>query len=210
VKQKNGMGGIGVLKWLGAAATVWFLLVALPSFAPVRAWFAAPLVISDESAQGEYCYVLAGGNAYWERLATAADLLQSGRVRGILVMRESRRSSYSFKAQSSRSVTQWALAYLAWRGVPYDKVTVLEQAEGFLGTLSEARNVANRLPKDVTSLVLVTSAPHMRRTMLAFRRALPVRVRSVPYIATGYEESAEMFFPIWVEYLKLLVYFVVA
>ena len=50
----------------------------------------------------------------------------------------------------------------------------------------------------------------MRRSVLAFRRSLPADVRIVPYAATTFENSYEMYHPIWVEYFKLLVYYAIA
>ena len=46
--------------------------------------------------------------------------------------------------------------------------------------------------------------------MLAFRRSLPANVKVIPYAATTFENSYEIYHPIWIEYLKLLVYYVIA
>jgi uncharacterized SAM-binding protein YcdF (DUF218 family) len=198
------------VRWLTIVAALWLILVAFPSVPSVRAWLAAPLVVQNTHARGDACYVLAGGGALGERLDAAADLVQMGRVPLILLMRDDSRGQYRFTAQASWSRTQWATDYLAWRGVPKERIVLLPPVEGALGTLAEARSVARHLPKQVKSLVVVSSAPHMRRTVLAFRRSLPAHVGIVPYAATGFENSFELYHPVWLEYLKLLVYLVIA
>jgi uncharacterized SAM-binding protein YcdF (DUF218 family) len=188
----------------------WFVFVVLPSSVTVRSWLAAPLVVHDSGASGDACYVLAGGNSIWERLTAGADLIHLQRVPVLHIMRNNTTHPYSFKAQASWTGTQWELDFLVGRGVPRDKVVILDQPDGFFGTLKEAKNVATLLPRDVKKLVVVSSPAHMRRTVLAFRRSLPADVTVVPYAATTFEQSAEMYYPIWIEYLKLLVYYVVA
>ena len=196
--------------WLILPATLWGMFVVLPTFPIVRNWLAAPLVLNVTNARGDICYVLAGGGAITERLDAASDLIQMGQVPTILLMRNDKQGAYNFKDNNSWTGTRWLLDYLAWRGVPNHRITLLKEAHGLFGTLAEARNVAKQLPKNVKSLVVVSSAPHMRRTVLAFRRSLPVDIKVIPYAATTFENSYEMYHPIWLEYLKLLVYYVVA
>jgi hypothetical protein len=47
---------------------------SVSSIPKVRAILAAPIVVTDESADGEACYVLAAGNALWKRLSTASGI----------------------------------------------------------------------------------------------------------------------------------------
>jgi uncharacterized SAM-binding protein YcdF (DUF218 family) len=185
-------------------------LVILPSFPVVRNLLSASLVVHDQNARGDACYVLAGGGALRERLDAAADLVQMGRVSRIYLMHDTKRGQYSFKTNSSWTRTEWATDYLAWRGISADTVSWIPQADNLFGTLKEARAVAKNLPKDVKTLVIVSSTPHMRRSVLAFKRSLPADVTVIPYAATEYVDSFEMHHPIWIEYLKLLVYFVIA
>lgn len=202
---------IAVLRWIGTVTAFWVLFVLLPSIPPVRERLAAPLVVHDDGAKGDACYVLAGGtSATWERLDAAADLYQMGRAPRIVLMRDDHVGAYDFKSDASWTATRWAIDRLVWRGVPKSAVTVLDPVDGFFGTLQEARNVAAKLPPDVRKLVVVSSAPHMRRAVLAFRRSLPPAIEVVPYAASPYLRSAETFFPLWVEYAKYLVYLVVA
>lgn len=192
--------------WIAAGSIFFLIFVVLPSFPKVRQILAAPLVVHDPNARGDACYVLAAGGSLWERLDAAADLVQSGRVSRIFLMRDENRGPYSFKARSSWTRTQWMADYLAWRGVPADRVRWVPQATGLFGTLTEARAVARGLPRDVKALVVVSSAPHMRRALLVFRKSLPAEVQTVPYAASDFANSSEMNHPIWIEYLKLLVY----
>ena len=186
------------------------ILLVISSSALVRSWLAAPLVVHEENARGNSCYVMAGGGALWERLDAAADLVQMGRVDSIILMKDDTVGQFSFKANTSWTRTQWAADYLAWRGITADRIQWIPQTEGLLGTLTEARTVAKNMPKSVKTLVVVSSAPHMRRTVLAFTRSLPSDVRVVPYAATSFVTSYEMHHPIWLEYLKLLLYFMIA
>jgi uncharacterized SAM-binding protein YcdF (DUF218 family) len=196
--------------WIAAAAIFCLAFVVLPSFPKVRTILSAPLVVHDPNARGDACYVLAGGGSIWERLDAAADLVQMGRASRIFLMQDNGSSQYSFKANRSWTRTKWSSDYLAWRGISADRISWIAQTEGVFGTLTEARVVAENLPKDVKTLVVVSSAPHMRRAMLAFRRSLSADVHVVPYAATEFENSYEMHHPIWIEYLKLLVYFAVS
>jgi len=192
---------------IGSIAAFSFAFVVLPSIPQVRRLLSRPLVVTNPAAQGDACYVLCGGGAMWERLDAAADLIQTGRVKHVMLMRDDARSQYSFKSGSSWTRSQWMADYLAWRGVPAGKIVWVPQAGGLLGTSAEAKAVAAILPRDVGTLVVVSSAPHMRRCLLAFRRSLASRTAVVPYAATSFEDSFEMHHPIWLEYLKLLVYY---
>ena len=201
---------VSVVQLLVISSLFCLSIIIISSFPAVRKILSAPLVCNDPNARGDACYVLAGGGAVLERLDAAADLVQMGRVEKILLMRDDTIGQFNFKANASWTRTHWAAAYLAWRGISADRIVWIPQAEGALGTLTEARSVARYLPEDITTLVVVSSAPHMRRAVLAFERSLATHVRIVPSAATTFENSYEMYHPIWLEYLKLLVYFVIA
>ena len=125
-------------------------------------------------------------------------------------MQDNERGPYSFTARASWNRTQWSVEYLVWRGVPRNKVLILQELKGRWGTLLEAKNVGRTLTPDIKKLVLVTSAPHTQRSLLAFRRTLPPEIQIVPYAATSFDTSYEMYSPIWLEYLKLLIYWAIA
>lgn len=192
------------------ALSFFIFITLLSTSSKIRYFCSLPLVVHEQNAKGDLCYVLAGGGALWERLDAAADLVQMGRVPRVLLMRDDTPGQYSFRAKASWTRTQWAIDYLRWRGIPNDRIVLLPQAEGVLGTLSEARVVAKNLPEHAKILVVVSSAPHMRRAVLAFRRSLPPDVRVSPYAATTFKNSYEQYHPLWIEYLKLIVYSVVS
>ena len=97
-------------------------------------------------------------------------------------------------------------------GIETSASNVLDDDQGgLLGSLREANMAVARLPREVRRLVVVTSPVHTRRSGVAFRRRLgPSGVEVVTYAATDWSLSAEAFAPLWLEYLKLAVYLVVA
>jgi uncharacterized SAM-binding protein YcdF (DUF218 family) len=197
-------------QWTTTVAVALGLWV-VASVPPVRRMLSAPLVVSNGSASGDAAYVLADGSALWERLDAAADLYLMKRVPLIILMRDDNTSAFSFKAHASWTVTQWSLDFLQWRGVPTEKVLVFDsRATTRLGTLNEAQSLAMALPTNVARLVLVTSPAHTRRSVLAFTRSFRARAAIVPFAATAVDQSAEYYSPLWLEYLKLLIYTIVA
>ncbi|MCG8651007.1 MAG: YdcF family protein [Pirellulales bacterium] len=190
--------------------SVWLLSTFLLSFPAVRGVVAYPLIVHHRDASGEAAYVMAGGYAYWERLQAASDLYHMGRVPRIIIMDERRLLGYNFTDHRSEAVVDRAISYLGWLGVPRDKITVVPVAESAtFGSLTEARAVAKHEPK-LNSIVVVTSAPHTRRSQLCFQRVFPSQVRVQSYAASEGWHGAENHAPIWLEYVKLAVYFIAA
>lgn len=111
------MGRRGYVKVLLVASGLLTLLV-LSTVPKVRGLVSAPLVTHEPDARGDACYVLAGGGAIWERLDAAADLVQRGRVKRLMVMQDNARGPFSFKASRVWTRTEWITDYLHWRGVP--------------------------------------------------------------------------------------------
>lgn len=182
-----------------------------PGVTPVRHALSAPLIVHDEHARGDAAYVMAGGLASEERLRAAADLYHLGRVPRLFLLRDDGRSYYSFTERRALSRTEWMLAYLGWLGVPPDRITlVADQGGSRLGSLHEADLMRAALPAEVRRLVVVTSPAHTRRSGLAFRRRLDPAMQVTTYAAIDWALSAEAFAPLWLEYLKLALYAVVA
>jgi uncharacterized SAM-binding protein YcdF (DUF218 family) len=149
---------------------------------------------------------MAGGGAIWERLDAAADLVHQGRVSRVILMRDGTPGPYNYPLGRSQVRTDWFCAYLAWHGVPAGRVVLIPQTQERFGTLSEARAVARMWPRGEGALVLISSAPHLHRALLAFRHFLPASVPVLPYAASEYRFSYEFHHPIWIEYLKVLAY----
>ena len=190
---------------------LWIILILLPSFPSVRNFLAAPLIVTDENAHGDAAYILAGGNAFKERLSAGADLYHMKRVSQIIISRDTSKSSFNFREKRNWTPTEWAIDYLQWQGVPFEKITILNiQENGFFGTLNEAKGLAKMLSADIIQLVIVTSAPHTRRAYLTFCRSLSPQIKIAPYAASSFKTCTEMWEPLWIEYLKLLFYFIKA
>ena len=185
-----------------------FFSAVISSIQQLRVILYSPMVVSDRNPKGDACYILAGGNAIWERLNAAASLYHMDCIQRIFIMQISEGGPYNFSTRENWPQTQWSVSWLIWKGVPQDCITVIPEVDGPMGTLAEARNVAQLLSEynDIRRLILVTSAPHTRRSLLAFRKTLPTAITVVPYAATAIEHSAELLEPIWLEYFKLLTY----
>lgn len=192
-------------------AILLILFVFLPSIPFFREILCIPLIVSCEEAEADAVYILAGGNAFQERISTAVDLYHMDRVAQVMFLRDDGPGGYSFKAGKNWSPTDWYVDYLGWRNVPSRDVVILKKAEAsFFGTLSEARLLAKILPDSIRSLVIVTSPAHTRRSLLAFRRTLPDKVSVIPYAAGKSRHSVEFYHPVWLEYLKLAAYWLLA
>ena len=200
---------VRVIAWTALAFVVFGVA---PGVTSVGHLLSAPLIVHDHDARGDAAYVMQGGLASEERLRAAADLYDMGHVRQIYLLRDDRHSYYSKNEDRSMTRSEWMVAYLAWLGVPADRVTLTpDEQRGWLGSLHEAEMTRAALPKDVRRLVVVTSPVHTRRSGIAFRRRLgPVGVEVVTFAAIDWSLSAEAFAPLWLEYLKLAVYLVVA
>jgi len=134
-----------------------------------------------------------------------------GRIRKILLINEATKGAYSFIEGRNLTATEWQLEFLECHGVNKENVLVLrKKEEEFFGTLSESKFVARVVKGKIKSLVVVTSAPHLRRSYLAFNRSLPSEIKLGCYAATELRESSEFRESLLMEYLKLMVYFVIA
>jgi uncharacterized SAM-binding protein YcdF (DUF218 family) len=189
----------------------WLVLVVLPTFAQVRSVLIWPLYRHDPDATGEVAYIMANGYAYLERLRAGADLYHMHRVQRIFILNEELPAGYDFELRRLQSNTEMAIAYLGFLGVPPSAISSIDISESALfGSLSEARSMAKALPPSASKVVVVTSAPHTRRSLLCFRRSLPEGIQSQVYSATDPIHSAELCGSIWLEYVKLVVYILVA
>jgi uncharacterized SAM-binding protein YcdF (DUF218 family) len=199
------------VRWALITAAFCAALGIVTSFRSVRALMIYPLYVHETGARGDAAYVMADGYAYWARLRAAADLYHMNRVPRIYILSESFPAGYDFVGDRLETQTERAIRYLDWQGVPREAISrVPVHGSTTFGSLSEARSFAHlRLP-DLRDCVVVTSAPHTRRSRLSFARSLPTDVRVHPYASSGPHSSEEIFYPIWLEYVKLFVYFFIA
>ena len=183
------------------------LLMAFPT---VRGLVVYPLFVHQPDATGEVAYVMADGHAYWERLRAASDLYNRKQVDRILILAESEPAGFNFQRNRLDTRVERAIDHLRLFGVPEDHVeSIPVNTSTFFGSLNEAHGIAKANP-DLKQLVIVTSAPHTRRSLLAFERTMPKTVNIQIYSASVPKDSAEITAPIWLEYAKLVVYFFVA
>ncbi len=176
----------------------------------VRGWIALPLYVSESSARGEAAYVMADGHAYWERLRGASDLYHMHQVERIFIRDEKSLSTYNFVKKRNDQLVDRAIDYLTWHGVPREAIgTIPVDNETWFSSLNEAKAIAKEMP-DIKEIVVVTSAPHTRRSQLCFQRTLPAAVSVQIYAPSPPRDSSEIFEPLWYEYLKLAIYYFAA
>ncbi len=192
--------------WLGSLTLV-FLVAS--SFATVRGWMIVPLCVHDEQAAGEVAYVMADGPATWERLRAVADLYHMHRIERIVLLNEQRSAGYNFVRHSSDTRLQREIDFLAMLGVPVKIIRAIDaDPNDWLSSRGEAEGLYRELPH-LQRLVVVTSPPHTRRSLLCFDRTFSQRTKVTVYAAALPSESVETHLPIWIEYVKLVVYWLV-
>jgi uncharacterized SAM-binding protein YcdF (DUF218 family) len=191
-----------VVSWIGSSilfSTTWF-----------RAWVSYPLHVSNMTTNADIAYVMSDGHAYWNRLYAASDLYHMGKIKTIAVQENPTSSRYDFVLRRSQTVTQRSIRYLNSLGVPENRiVTVPGTKDPSLGSWREARAFADEFAK-TPNVVVVTSSPHTRRSLLCFERAMPASCQVTVIADSLPDEGAELFAPIWLEYGKLAVYWFVA
>jgi uncharacterized SAM-binding protein YcdF (DUF218 family) len=153
---------------------------------------------------------MSAGASYSERLYAASDLFHMGKVKRIVIQRNDMRSRFNFLKNRSETASQRSISYLESLGVPANVVsTVTTDPAPLLGSWSEAQGFARKF-KPTDRVVVVTSAAHTRRSLLCFQRALPKSSQVYVYSASPPEYSGELFHPIWLEYGKLGLYWIMA
>lgn len=185
---------------------IWLLSVVALSSKPVRGIVALPLFIDEEPIRSEYAYVMADGHAYWERLRTASDLYHMKLVNRLLIRNEIESSRFNFVRGRSDQLVERAIDYLGLYGVPpqaIEKVPI--NTDSALGSMSEAKAVFLRYPT-IKRIIVVTSAPHTRRSKLCFERSFGDDVVICVVAASTPSESSEITEPLWIEYFKLAFY----
>ncbi len=189
---------------------LWIVLTILLSTTWFRAWLSYPLHVSNMTDKADTGYVMSGGQAYWERLHAASDLYHMGQIPMVTIQQDSTVSLYDFALKRSQTKQQRAIRYLRGLGLP-EKCIVTTKASGepMLGSWREAQAFAADFPL-TRHVVVITSSPHTRRSLLCFERAMPETCKVSVFAASRPEHGAELFNPIWLEYAKLAVYWIVA
>ncbi len=190
----------------------WILFVGLPSFRSVRGLLIRPLYVHDPEAKADSAYIMGGSDAIFERVRAASDLYHMHRVQSIYYYDDHQTVGHNFVKGVHERAGERTRDYLRWLGVPDEALHAVPGAskDSWLSSRDEAVRLAEALPKDTSSVVVVTSAPHTRRSLLCFQRKLPATVRSTAYAASVPSDGAELYLPIWLEYLKLAAYSIFA
>ncbi len=190
----------------------WIVFVGIPSFRSVRGLLIRPLYVHDSEAKADAAYIMGGSDAIFERVRAASDLYHMHRIRAIYYYDDPYPVGHNFAKGVHQRAGERTRDYLRWLGVPEEALHAVQGAssDSWLSSRDEALRLAEALPEDTSSVVVVTSAPHTRRSLLCFQRKLPAAVRSTAYAASDPWDGAELFSPIWLEYLKLAVYSIFA
>lgn len=195
-----------VIRYFTVAIGLFFLVIGLPSWKPARSLAMWPLYVSHVSPSSATAYVMADGHAYWGRLNGVVDLYHTENVRRVLISHEQTNSRYNFTKGRNDELYERAIDYLVWKGVPRQAIeTVPVDQQSWMSSLGEAQQVAKKYP-ELDQIVVVTSAPHTRRSLLCFRRSMPENCRVEVYAAYKPVDSWEINEPLWVEYIKLFIY----
>ena len=195
---------------------IWIVSTILLSTTWFRAWLSYPLHISNLTGKADTAYVMSGGQAYWERLHAASDLYHMGQIQKVAIKQDPTDSLYDFVLKRSQTRQQRAIRYLCGLGVPENRIVTatasgepMPESEPMLGSWREAQAFAAQFPL-TPKVVVITSSPHTRRSLLCFERAMPETCEVSVFAASRPEHGAELFSPIWLEYGKLAVYWIVA
>ncbi|HKZ03567.1 MAG TPA: YdcF family protein, partial [Pyrinomonadaceae bacterium] len=137
---------------------------------PVFAWMAArALMVESPLSNSDAIVVLANASALEERTRRAAQLFLDGRAARILVTNENLRSRWSDLHQRNLYTYEWEVEELQRGGVPADVIEVLHQPVG--STYEEALEAKRyALQHGLTSVLIVTSAYHSRRSLWVFQK----------------------------------------
>jgi hypothetical protein len=150
-------------------------------------------------------YVLGGNQeSLLPRFRKAASLYRMGLSMRILILDRPGITEYSTDLGRNLTNNEWAIRELERLEVRKEDVEPVSVRPSFLGTLSEARDLADiARGKGCRRLLLVSSAHHTRRVMNAFSRFVPRG--SMDLYVYGAGDKADL--PVLLqEYLKLVFY----
>ena len=201
------------------AVCIKILLFTLPVVIIVLAVFTLSragrwLVHSNELAKADAIVILVGSMG--DRILEAEDIYSTGYARQILIVNEnqygsSRLNKRGIKLPSKATIICNALMQI---GIDTDDITVVQYNS--TSTLTEAiaiRDYLKSLPQ-MDTIILVSSAPHLRRASMIFSRAMQTLDREVvilsapskytPFDAGGWWRDKEDIQIVLMEYIKLM------
>lgn len=152
---------------LGAAVLVGLWVLAAPSIG-------AFLIVEKPLASADAIIVLSGSAAYKDRTRKAADLYTQGISSRVFLTDDGERSGWSRSEQRNIPYVELAKRELEAHGVAAESIEILPGEVS--GTDDEARRLAARVDRaPLTTIIIVTSPYHTRRSLLVFERILAGR-----------------------------------
>lgn len=139
--------------------------------------FAAPflsknLIVEKPLKKADAILVLSGSSVYKERTQKAAEVYKQGVAKKILLTDDGGLAGWSQEEQRNPPFVYLAERELIARGVRREDIEILKPQVS--GTIYEARALRDRIEKgDLSSVLIVTSAYHTKRSLWTFRKVLP-------------------------------------
>lgn len=146
-------------------------LGALILWAALAPWLADFLIVRRSVERSEAIVVMSGSAVYTERCKKAAELFRAGIAPVIYLSNDGRKAGWSSQENRNPFFVELAQRELVANGVTPDAIRILD---GYVaGTDEEAAAFSREI--EVTpqsSIVIVTSPYHTRRTLFAFEKSL--------------------------------------
>lgn len=150
-------------------------------------------------------YILGGSQDDLERkIETASELYRHGLCKRILSLSRPGITEYDHILHRNLTNDEWFINKLVGRGVKKEDIELVILKQGFFGTLTEAKAVADTASqRGYKHLTLVTSPHHTMRTWLAFSKYVKERGIVLFVYASNYHATLH---ELIVEYFKLVFY----
>lgn len=190
--------------------TLLFLTTSLVVVVSVNLMFSAFLesflVVSLPLPKADAIVVMAGSRDV--RLPPAAKLYKEGLAPLVLLTNDGVFASWSQKYQRNLYQVEWSKENLIEIGVPDGAIDLLNYT--FSGTIHDVLNTLDyvRAHPDISSLLVVTSEYHTRRTLWAFLRVfkdekIQIGISPVPDLPQPWWQRTSV---LYLEFLKYLYY----
>jgi uncharacterized SAM-binding protein YcdF (DUF218 family) len=144
------------------------LVVAVVAVLMLSVALESVLVVSEPLPKADVMVVMAGGRDV--RLPPVAALYKEGVAQRVLLTNDGIFAGWSTKYDRNLYLVEWAREELLEMGVPEDAIVLLRYTAS--GTIHDALNTRDYVPAhpEISSLLVVTTDYHTRRTLWTFRR----------------------------------------
>lgn len=135
-------------------------------------FLAENLIVEKPLEKTDAIFVLGGGSVYQERTQKAAEMYKKGIAPKIFLTNDGEQGGWNVKEQRNPFYYEKARWELINQGVPETDIEVLPETVN--ATQDEAVLFEKTMrEKNLSSVLLVTSAYHTRRTFSVFKKKLP-------------------------------------